>query len=141
MKGGLDVPLVHITYAPGSNIGNFHWVWHYTSMCIEKVLKMSQAIIATTKKDIPQFRTRAIRREAFQLFGLATPSTKKSLPRHLYKELMGDSSASATLTQSEIDKRVATMFELEEPSIVYDLRHHYCQEQRLTSFGHMQRVH
>ena len=126
LKGGLDVPLIHVTYAPGSNIGNLHWVWHCTSTSIDEALKTSQPIIEKIKKDVPQFHTRAIRREAFQLFGLATPSTKKSVLRHLYKELVGDSSASATLAQSEIDERVATMFELEEPSLVYDLRHNYC---------------
>ena len=29
------------------------------------------------------------------------------------------------------------MSELEKPSIVYELRHYYCQKQRLTSSGHM----
>ena len=47
---------------------------------------------------------------------------------------MGDSSASATLAQSEIDKRVATMFELEEPSIEYDLRNHYCHKRTFDQF-------
>ena len=57
LKGGLDVPLVHVTYAPGSNIGNVQSVWHCTSMSIDEALKTSQPIIETIKKDIPQFHT------------------------------------------------------------------------------------
>ena len=123
-----------MTYAPGSNIGNLHWVWHCTSTSIDEALKTSQLIIEKIKKDIPQFHTRAIQREAFQLFGLATPPTKRSFLRHLHKELVGDSSASANLGQSEINERVATIFELEEPSIVYDLRNHYGQKTNFDLF-------
>ena len=126
LEGGSDRPLIHAVYAPGSNIGNLHGVWYSTCTSIDEALKTSQPIIEKIKKDIhvhvPQFHTRAIQREAFQLLGLATPSTKKSVLRHLSKELVDDSSASANLGQSEIDKRVAMMFELEEPSIVYNLR-------------------
>lgn len=47
-----------------------------------------------------------------------TSSIKKSVLRHLYKDLVSDSSASANLREHEID-------ELEEPSLVYDLRDHF----------------
>ena len=133
LKGGLDRPLIHMMYAPGSNIRNVHFVWHCTCTSIDEALKMSQPIIEKIKKDISQCHTRAIRREAFQLFGLATPSTKKSVFRHLYKKLVVDWSASANLGQSEIDERVAAMFELEEPSTTMAKR------LSLTCFGHMPR--
>ena len=62
----------------------------------------------------------------YDMFGLEIPSTKRSVLRHLYKKLVSDSSAAANLHQSEIDERVAALFELEEPSLVYDLiRDHY----------------
>eukprot|EP00731_Ephydatia_muelleri_P010010 Em0005g596a len=73
------------------------------------------------KKDIPQYHSRAMRRAAFEKFGLVMKTTKSAL-RYLYK---GDSSASANLEESEIDARVDTFFELEEPSLIYDLREHY----------------
>ena len=125
LRMGLDVPLIHVTYAPGSNIGNLHWIWHSTATSIDDALRTTQPIIEQLKKDIPVFHTRAMRREAFEMFGLASPSTKKSVLRHLYKELVGDNSASTNLDQAEIDERVAAMFELEEPSLVHDLRDHY----------------
>ena len=57
------------------------------------------------------------------------PSTRKSVLRHLYKSLVGDSAASTNLSEAEIDTRVATLFEREEPGLVYDLRHHYSGRQ------------
>ena len=86
LRMGLDVP---VTYAPGSNIGNLHWIWQTTATSIDDALHTTQPIIEQLKKDIPVFHTRAMRREAFEMFGLATPSTKKSVLRHLYKELVG----------------------------------------------------
>ena len=53
------------------------------------------------------------------------PSTIKSVLRHLYKSLVGDSSASTILSEAEIDTRVATLFELEEPGLGYNFRNHY----------------
>ena len=92
-------------------------------MCdINSALQSSQPIIENLKKDIPQYHSRAMRRAAFEKFGLVMKTTKKSALRYLYK---GDSSASANLEESEIDARVDTFFELEEPSLIYDLRVHY----------------
>ena len=65
LKQGLDIPLIHVTYAPGSNIGNLHWVWHCTAENIDQALSTSQPIIEQIKRDIPEFHTRAVRREAF----------------------------------------------------------------------------
>ena len=59
-----------------------------------------------------------MKRKTFEMFGLATPSTKKSVLRHLYKELVSDNSASTNLAQTKIEEGVAAMFELEEPSLV-----------------------
>ena len=39
-----------------------------------------------------------------------------------YKDLTGDASAPANLTEAEIDGRVKMFFELEEPDVTYDLR-------------------
>ena len=59
-----------------------------------------------------------MRRDAFELFGLVSPNTRKSVIRRLYKELVCDSSASANLSQEENDQRVQTMFNLEDASFV-----------------------
>ena len=66
-----------------------------------------------------------MRRAAYEKFGLIMPNTKKSVVRHVYKDLVGDASASSNLSESEIDERVAALLELEEPDLVYDLRDHF----------------
>ena len=129
IKRGLQVPLVHVTYASGSSVGNLNWIWHSTATDIDSALLSSQPLIEELKKDIPQYHTRAMKRVMYEKFGLVTPSTKKSVLRHLYKDLVGDCSASANLSESEIDERVAALFELEEPSLVYDLRDHFSGRQ------------
>ena len=52
-------------------------------------------------------------------------SCKKAVLRHMYKDLVGDSSAAATTSQEEVDERVAAFFEVEEPDLVFDLREAY----------------
>jgi len=139
LKQGLDVPIIHIQYSPGSNIGDLHWILQRTATNIDDALKSCQPIIEKLKKDIPEYHTRAMRRDAFELFGLVSPSTKKSVVRRLYKELLCDSSAPANLSQEEIDQRVQTMFDLEDASFVYDLRTHYRKKPSLISFGLVQK--
>ena len=118
-----------MTYFPSSNVGNVSWVWHSTATDIDSALQSCQPIIEELKKQIPQYHTRAMRREVYNKFGLTTSSIKKSVLRHLYKDLVSDSSASTNLTEHEIDERVASLFELEEPSLVYDLREHFSGRQ------------
>ena len=63
-----------------------------------------------------------MRQVAFEKYGLITPSVKKSVMRHLYKDLVGDSSAAETTSQADIDSWVSAFFDLEEPDLVFDLR-------------------
>ena len=109
-------------------------MWHCTAENIEEAISISQPIIEQIKGDIPEYHTRAIRREAFQMFGLTTPTTKKAVLRHIYKVLVGDCSSAANLLQSEIDERVQVMFDLEEPSLIYDLKDHYGQKTKFDEF-------
>ena len=137
IRKGLRVPLVHVTYSPGSNIGNIHWIWHSDATSIDNALQRVQPIIEHLKQNIPQYHTRAMRREAYAKFGLVMATTNKSVLRHLYKSVLrhlykdfvSDSSASANLSEAEIDSRVNLLFELEDPSLVYDLRHHFSGSQ------------
>jgi len=47
-------------------------------------LKVYHPIIESLKKDIPQYHTRTMRKDAFELFGLASPCTKKSILMKFY---------------------------------------------------------
>ena len=95
---------------------------------------MAQPIIEKFKKNVPQYHTRAMRKAAYEKFGLVMASTKPSILRHLYKDFVCDSSSSANLSEAEVDKRVATFFELEEPSLIYDLRDQYVGHERQSKF-------
>ena len=134
LKHGLDVPIIHLQYSPGSNIGDLHWIWQCSASNIEDALKCCQPIIENLKKNIPEYHMRAMRRDAFELFGLVSPRTKKSVVRCLYKELVCDSSASTNLSQEEVDQRVQIMFYLEDASFVYDLRSHYGEKTKFDQF-------
>lgn len=81
LKHGLDVPIIHVQYSPGSNIGDLHWIWQCTATNTDDALKSCQPIIENLKKDISEYHTRAMRKDAFELFGLVSPNTKKSVVR------------------------------------------------------------
>ena len=129
LRKGLHVPLVHVTYSPRSNVGNIHWIWQSDATSIDNAPQTVQPIIERLKQNIPQYHMRAMQREVYAKFGLVSANTKKAVLRHLYKDFVCDSSASANLSEAEIDSRVNLLFELEDPSLVYDLRHHLAGRQ------------
>ena len=59
-----------------------------------------------------------MRQAAFEKYGLISPSIKKSVLCHMYRDLVGDECAAATTNQEEIDEHVNAFFELEEPNLV-----------------------
>ncbi|CAB4000679.1 Hypothetical predicted protein [Paramuricea clavata] len=72
-------------------------------------------------KNLPHYHTRAMRREFVHSFGQVTNS-KPALLREAYRRLTGDRSAASSLTEAEVDARVAEMLELEDPDLICDLR-------------------
>jgi len=119
------MPIILVTYSPGSNLGNLHCIWHTSATDINFTLQMCQPLIESIKIGIPQFLTRAMRQAAFEKYGLISPSIKKSVLCLMYRDLVGDESAAATTNQEEIDEHVNAFFELEEPNLVYDLHELY----------------
>ena len=77
LKQGLQVPLVHVLYAPGVNVGNLNWLWHSTATNIDNTLQTTQPLIEELKKKIPQYHTQAMRKAMYDKFGLVMPTTKK----------------------------------------------------------------
>ena len=125
VKQGLHMPVVLATYSPGSNLGNLHWIWCTSATDISSAMQSCHPIIESIKVNIPSFHTRAMRQAAFEKYGLISPLVKKAVLRHLYKDLLGDSSSAATTRQEAVDERVTAFFELEEPDLVFDLRETY----------------
>lgn len=76
LRRALHVPLVHVTYSPGSNVGNIHWIWQSDASSVDNALQTVQPLIERLKQNIPQYHTRAMRREAYAKFGLVPANTK-----------------------------------------------------------------
>ena len=55
----------------------------------------------------------------------APPLTIRNKHDALYNDVLSWLSPWSSASESEIDERVAALFELEEPSLVYDLRDHF----------------
>ena len=58
----------------------------------------------------------------FMKFGRVSPNIKPQVLRYFFHELTGDSCASDTSDQAEIDERIRQIIELEDPDITADLR-------------------
>ena len=61
LKRGMKVPTVLVTYSPGGNVGNLHWIWRTSCTDISSALQSCQPILESNRSDIPQFHTRAMR--------------------------------------------------------------------------------
>ena len=79
VKGGLDVPIILVTYSAGGTHGNLHWAWNTSADNISSALQSCQPIIERIKQEIPQFHTREMRKVAFEKYGLITSSVKKAV--------------------------------------------------------------
>ena len=123
MKRGIDIPVVMLTYSPGNNQGNLHFIWKYESMDVEKVFQNSLPVVETIKPLLPQYHTHAMRASLLSKFGWISPKIPSAALRNFYKSLTGDCSAASNLTEMEIDKRVQLVLEMEpeEPSTIFDL--------------------
>ncbi len=107
LKRGLNVPVVLLTYSPGNNRGNLHFIWRYDGDTkLETVFQDSLPVVETIKPHIPTYHTRAMRRALFTKFGRVSSSVKPAILRYFYRDLTGDSSAASNLCEAEMDQRV-----------------------------------
>ena len=72
--------------------------------------------------DVPVYHRRALRNNLIHSFGSISPKTNLATLREFYRAATGDQSASLTLNESEIDKRLRKALEMEDPDIIVDLR-------------------
>ena len=87
---GLLSPCILLSYSPGSNVGNQHFVWK-VPVSVDPVycLENSQANVETIKKMIPTYHTWLMRSAMFKKFGRVSPSVKPSVLQYFYKNLTG----------------------------------------------------
>ena len=119
----LQVPVkcVLFTYTGAREHLSFIWKVPLEGDEAPEYLERNNKNIAEIKKNLPHYHTRAMRREFVHSFGQVTNS-KPALLREAYRRLTGDRSAASSLTEAEVDARVAEMLELEDPDLICDLR-------------------
>lgn len=90
-SSGLSVPVILLTYNPGSNIGKLLFIWRVPEgKDIGDYLQECQETIEEAKKSIPVFHTRAMRFALFSKFGRLTSKVKPAVLRQFYRELTGN---------------------------------------------------
>ncbi len=82
LDGGLDIPVVLLTYSPGNNCGNLHFVWKYNDTDpMETVFAKSIPEVEIIKPLLPQYHTRTMKRALFTKFGRISKSIKPAVLR------------------------------------------------------------
>ena len=89
LQKGLSIPSVLLTYSPGSNIGNMHFIWKVSDLNPLECLEHIQQSIEEVKQVIPKYHTRAMRSLLFQKFGRVSPIVKPAALRYFYRSLTG----------------------------------------------------
>jgi hypothetical protein len=75
-----------LVYAPGSNIGNFHFLWKVPSNAdVTECFEQSQSSIEQAKEHIPTYHSRATRAVMFKKFGMVS----SGVYCYFFKDLTG----------------------------------------------------
>lgn len=73
------------------------------------------------KSNFPVYHSRAMRKEFVQHFGRVT-GVKSGILREAYRRLTADQAAARNLTEQEVDQRIQTLLDNDDPDLVWDLR-------------------
>ena len=114
IKRGLNVPIVLLTFYPGNNRGNLHFIWMYSSSdSLETIFQKSIPVVVSFKPKLPTYHTHAMRRSLAAKFGRISSSVPPAVLRYFYWDLTGNSSAASNHTEAEIDSRVHQILDME----------------------------
>ncbi len=118
LKHGLSIPVVHLTYKAGNNVGDLHYIWHGDhAETSTAVLERSLGVVETLRPNFATFSTRAMRKAMFTKFGRISPVTKPSVLRCYYRELTGDRGAASNATEEEVDRKVKQLLDMEPEDV------------------------
>ena len=124
LKEGLPIRAMLYTHSSGNNAGNTHFMWRVPDEQSEsEVLARSASVILKVQEQIPHFHTRAMRSRFIQVFGLVT-DVKPAILREMYRQLAHDSSSAHDKQEADIDERVRSAIDMEDPDVIIDLRAH-----------------
>lgn len=124
LKGGLSLPVVHLSYKAGNNVGDLHYIWHGDPNDTDVVLlEHSLAVVEKLQPSFPKYSTRAMRRAMFNKFGRIAPGIKPATLRCYYRELTGDCVSSCNAKEEVVDRRVKQLLDMEpeDPKTLADL--------------------
>ena len=95
----------HIQESPCAN-EHLHWIWR-TSVdeTRSEALNNYTCVTVDLQTKLPVYASLSLKREFILMYGCCT-GLKLALLRSMFRKLMRDQSASANLSESEIDERV-----------------------------------
>ena len=98
-----------------------HFICHVPDEQPEnELLACSTSVIVQVQEQIPHFHTQAMRSRFIQVFGLVT-GAKPAILRDMYRQLIGDSSSAHDKGEVQIDERIRSSIDMEDPDVIIDL--------------------
>ena len=87
---GLSVPCILLIYAPGSNVGNCHFVWKVSAdgddvtTSASDCFTQSQSVVEKIKDELPVYHSRAMKLAMMKKFGRVIANIKPAVLRYFY---------------------------------------------------------
>ena len=92
-----------------------------TDASVKEILNSSIDVRDKLRLNLPEFHSRAMRREFISSFGRVT-GTKPAILREAYRRLTGDVSAASSQTEQNDDECLREILDSEDPDLIWDLR-------------------
>ena len=133
LKKGLSCKSVHYVFHSGGSKPSLHFVWklHAEKLTETELINKTLDVIRGIERNVPVFERRITKRAFQNAYGFV--SSKVAL-RSIFKELTGDKSAAANISEAELDRRLNFALLCEDPGIVVDLRHQASGKERFKVF-------
>ena len=117
----LEFPVKMYRYSHGNSLGSMTFLWRLPSDSSEDSTSTAKAITCLNSKQ-KLYHTRQMRRDFLIQYSEFVKAPTCVL-RHMFKELVRDSSAAVPTIEQKVDERVAeAIIELQDPEIIMDLR-------------------
>ena len=118
---GLSQKYVHYVHHIGGNKQSLHFIWRAVEELPEgEMINRCSEVIRNIEAEAPKYERRITKKQFMHAYGFVGDDVAL---RAIFRDLTGDQSAPANLTESEIDKRFAHAMLCEDPAIIVDLRH------------------
>ena len=123
-EGGLFIAkstqVVHYTRCYGNNLENLHYLW--TGVANDVDLDKQRTAQKVCEDDSPEYHRRYMKRKFVKASNDLKIDCPKSKLRRLYVIATSDASAARTASEREVEHRVMKYVELQDESIITDLR-------------------